>query len=192
MDNLLLSIQKIQKLLNDARIPSIVIGGIAIAAWGEPRLTRDVDLKILLSREEVDLLLSILETGYKMLIANPGEALRKQGLVFIRDDRGTRLDLMLADTPYDSLAIQRGRDIDIQPGIAIRVCSPEDLIIYKLISTRLRDHEDASSVIQRQGSSLDNKYIIHWLRQFEQALDDSTLVDEYRRLSRQNKMKRSP
>jgi len=192
MDNLLLSIQKIQKLLNDARIPSIVIGGIAIAAWGEPRLTRDVDLKILLSREEVDLLLSILETGYKMLIANPGEALRKQGLVFIRDDRGTRLDLMLADTPYDSLAIQRGRDIDIQPGIAIRVCSPEDLIIYKLISTRLRDHEDASSVIQRQGSSLDNKYIIHWLRQFEQALDDSTLVDEYRHLSRQYKMKRSP
>jgi hypothetical protein len=187
MDNLLLSIQRIQKILNDSSIPSIVIGGIAIAAWGEPRLTRDVDLKILLSREETELLLGILETGYKMLIANPGEALRKQGLVFIQDDLGTRLDLMLADTLFDRLAIQRGRDFDIQPGIPIRVCSPEDLIIFKLISTRLRDHEDASSVIQRQGYALDNPYVIHWLEQFEQALNDSTLVDEYRRLSKRYK-----
>jgi len=183
MDNLLLSIQKIQKLLNDATIPSVVIGGIAIAAWGEPRLTRDVDLKILLSRDEREHLLSMLKTGYKMLISNPDEALRKQGLVFIQDDLGTRLDLMLADTPYDRLAIRRGKDVEIQPGIKIRLCTPEDLIIYKLISTRLRDHEDASSVIQRQGSSLDEKYILHWLKQFEQAFDDSTLIDEYSRLS---------
>jgi hypothetical protein len=168
-----------------------VIGGIAIAAWGEPRLTRDVDLKILLSRDDADLLLSILAERYKMLIPNPGESLRKQALVFIQDDLGTRLDLMLADTPYDGLAIQRGREVKIQPGIRIRVCSPEDLIIYKLISTRLRDHEDAESVIQRQGFSLDEKYIIHWLQQFEEAFDNFTLVNEYTRLSKQYKLRRS-
>ncbi len=126
MDTLFLSIQKIQILLNNASVPSIVIGGIAIAAWGEPRLTRDVDLKILLSREDADLLLGILADRYTMLIPNPGESLRKQALVFIQDDLGTRLDLMLADTPYDGLAIQRGREVEIQPGIRIRVCSPED------------------------------------------------------------------
>ena len=91
---------------------------------------------------------------------------------------------MLADTPYDSLAIQRGREINIQPGASIRACSPEDLIIYKLISTRMRDHEDARSVIQRQRELLDDGYILHWLGQFEQALDDSTLVSEYKSLRR--------
>ena len=70
----------------------------------------------------------------------------------------------------------------MQPGVVARLCSPEDLVIYKLISTRLRDHEDAQSVIRRQGSSLDDDYVLDWLRQFEEALDDSTLVAEYRRL----------
>ena len=54
-------------------------------------------------------------------------------LKFIQDSLGTRLDLLLADTPYDVTAIQRGRDVEVQPGIVIRLCSPEDLIIYKLI-----------------------------------------------------------
>jgi hypothetical protein len=58
----------------------------------------------------------------------------------------------------------------------------QKLIIYKLISTRLRDHEDARSVVRRQGDLLDDEYVIDWLRQFEQALDDSTLVAEYQNL----------
>ena len=103
-------------------------------------------------------------------------------MLFIRDGLGTRLDLLLADTPYDETAIQRGRQVEIEPGVSIRICSPEDLIIYKLISTRLRDHEDAGSVIKRQADTLDDAYVIGWLEQFERALDDSTLVIGYKQL----------
>jgi hypothetical protein len=187
MENLFQSIQKIQKLLFDASIPSIVIGGIAVAAWGEPRLTRDVDLKIALTRDNADHLIKLIEKDYVSLLPDPKEALHKQGLLFIQDKLGTRLDLMLADTSYDILAIQRGRIVEITPGIEIRICSSEDLVLYKLISTRLRDHEDASSVVKRQGDILDDGYILDWLRQFEQALDDSTLVDEYQRLRNESK-----
>jgi hypothetical protein len=185
MENLFQSILLLQKLLLDAGIPSIVIGGIAVAAWGEPRVTRDVDLKILLSREDADRLLEILSNDYRSLVSNPREMLRKQALVFIRDSLGTRLDLLLADTPYDVMAIQRGRDVEVQPGVAINLCSPEDLIIYKLISTRSRDHEDAKGIVRRQGELLEDNYIVNWLRQFEQALDDSTLVAEYEGLRRE-------
>jgi hypothetical protein len=187
MEQLYRSVQALQKHLLDAGIPSIVIGGVAVAAWGEPRLTRDVDLKVLLSRQDADRLLDILSPLYQPLLPDPGEMLRKQAVVFIRDSTGTRLDLLLADTPYDVIAVQRGREIEIQPGMAIRLCSPEDLILYKLISTRLRDHEDAQSVIRRQGDALDDDYLIGWLRRFEQALDDSTLVDEYEGLRRKFK-----
>jgi len=51
-----------------------------------------------------------------------------------------------------------------------------------LISTRPRDHTDAEGVVRRQGDVLGDEYVLAWLRQFEIALDDSTLVDEYRRL----------
>ena len=44
MENLLQSIRTLQDRPSDAGTPSIVIGGVAVAAWGEPRITRDVDL----------------------------------------------------------------------------------------------------------------------------------------------------
>ena len=184
MDDLLRSIVALQERLRDADIPSIVIGGIAVATWGEPRVTRDVDLKVLLERDDADRLLAVLAPEYVSLLPDPRQLLQKQAMIFVQDVRGTRLDLLLADTPYDVVAIQRGRNVELQPGVGVRLCSPEDLVIYKLISTRLRDHEDAQGVIRRQGHDLDDKYILDWLRQFEQALDDSTLIAEYKNLRR--------
>lgn len=159
-----------------------MIGGVAVAIWGEPRLTRAVDLKLFLGREDAEHLLAVLATHYSSLLPGPLRALREQAMLFVQNAAGTRLDLLLADTPYDVQAIQRARIAEVEPGASISVCSPEDLVIYKLISTRLRDHEDAASVIRRQAESLDDDYILHWLRQFEQALDDSTLVAGYEQL----------
>jgi len=45
MENLFQSIHKLQQFFLSEGIPSFVIGGVAAAIWGEPRLTRDVDLK---------------------------------------------------------------------------------------------------------------------------------------------------
>jgi hypothetical protein len=182
MESLVRSIQRLQLRLQKADISSVVIGGVASALWGEPRVTRDVDLKISLGRDEADRLLAILTPDYTPLLPDPRQALREQAMLFVQDSAGTRLDLLLADTPYDVQAIRRGRIVEVQPGATICVCSPEDLVIYKLVSTRLRDHEDASGVVRRQGDKLDDSYVLHWLKLFEQALDDSTLVAEYTRL----------
>ena len=184
MENLFRSIQALQRRLLEADIPSVVIGGLAVGAWGEPRVTRAADLKVQLGRDDAERLLRVLASDYVSLLRDPGQALRRQALVFVQDAAGTRLDLLLADTPYDVLAIQRGCDIEVQPGLTIRLCTPEDLILYKLISTRLRDREDAAGVIRRQGNKLDDTYILDWLCQFEGAFDDATLIAEYRRLRR--------
>ena len=51
-----------------------------------------------------------------------------------------------------------------------------------MISTRPRDHDNVRGVIRRQQDKLDDDYITSWLYQFEQALDDSTLVTSYRQM----------
>ena len=103
MENLFQSILTLQGQLSDAHISSITIGGVAVAVWGEPRVTRDVDLKILLNRSEADQLLDLLTSQYIILSSDPAENLRKQGLIFVRDALGTRLDPLLADTLTMSL-----------------------------------------------------------------------------------------
>lgn len=186
MENLLQSVVALQKRLRQAGVPSAVIGGIAVGVFGEPRVTRDVDVKVLLGREDATRLLEIISPDYIPLQADPLQALKRNGILFVRDNLGTRLDLMLADVGFDEEAIRRAQPVEVQPGAVITICTAEDLIIYKLISVRARDHADAEGVVRRQGDALDDDYVLRWLRQFELALDDSTLVAAYHRMRAQS------
>ena len=182
MDNLFQSVVDLQGRLHARGILSAVIGGVAVAVWGEPRVTRDVDIKVLLGRDAAPRLLEAIGHDYTPLQADPLAALARSGVLFVQDAHGTRLDLLLSDVSFDAEAIQRARKVTLQPGLVASVCSPEDLIIYKLISTRQRDQDDVEGIVRRQGDALDDQYILTWLGRFEQALDDSTLVATYRQL----------
>jgi len=83
---------------------------------------------------------------------------------------------------FDQSAIERARTIELEPGLVAQICTAEDLIIYKMISTRPHDQIDVENIIRRQGAALDDRYVRKWLRLLEQALDDSTLIANYQRL----------
>ena len=85
---------------------------------------------------------------------------------------GIRIDVMLADTVIDESAIERAHAVTLFNDKTIRVCTAEDLVVYKMLSTRIKDRADVESVIQKQGEKLDKDYIEGWLTQFEEALAD--------------------
>lgn len=176
------SLSRLQKRLTAAGIASAVIGGIAVSVWSRPRTTDDVDLKVLVDRDAAQRLLDALQPDYTPLQSDPLQALRRNGILFVRDDAGIRIDLQLADVALDESAVRRAQAIELEPGLTAYVCSAEDLIIYKMISTRLQDQVDVENIIRRQGNHLDDGYVMKWLRLLEQALDDSTLVSAYHRL----------
>jgi hypothetical protein len=176
-----------QQALHEAGIESVVIGGLAVTIWGEPRATKDADLRVQLQRDEAEKLLAALPSNLTFpglsATETPLEKLQQYGFLFTETDTQDRVDVMLTDTAFDAAVIERGTVQKI-PGSKIQlwVCSPEDLIIYKLISTRPRDHADAASVVKRQIKKLDHNYVEDWLQQFEMALDDSTLIAAYRKM----------
>lgn len=184
MERLFDSLLRAQGELSRAGIDSAAVGGLAVAAWGRARATQDVDLKVLLDRSQAQTLLDLLASSYTFLVDQPLATLQSVGFVFTKDEDNTRVDFLLADLGFDREAIDRAVAVEVQPGKRARICSAEDLIVYKLISTRARDHEDASSVVARQRGQLDLGYVERWLREFEQALDDSTLVSTFREMLR--------
>jgi len=181
MENLITAVIALQEIFEKADIPSALIGGIAVGVWGEPRLTRDVDIKVLAWRDERARVLQVL-SAFTPLNADPDAAFQRNGIAFFQDCGGVRVDVMLVDTHFDETVIGRAKMVELQPGQQVRVCSAEDLIIYKLVSIRPRDRLDVEGIVKRQGEKLDDGYVEKWLYQFEQALDDSTLVREYRHL----------
>ena len=183
MNTLVEALLRAQTALRAAGIDSAAIGALALSVWGRARATSDVDLKVLLSRDRASDLLEALP-GYQTLVDEPAQVLQTLGFVFLRDPGGCRVDLLLADVGFDEEAVRRAIEVEILPGQRARVCTPEDLVIYKLISTRPRDQEDAESVVLRQGAALDATYVEGWLRELELALDDSTLLENFQRMRR--------
>ena len=180
MDALYSSLTQLEGKLRCAGLSWAVIGGVAVAVWGEPRLTRDVDVKISVARDDLQTLLDALGASYQPVHGAPKDTVAAMGIVFVEDGAGTKIDLMLADLPFDRQMIERARQVQLDPVTRPMVCTAEDLIIYKLLSSRPRDYDDAASVVRRQGARLDRRYILNWLEQFEAALDDSTLVSAFR------------
>ena len=181
MADLVKSLVRAQGILLDAGIESAVIGAMALAVRGEPRYTKDVDIKVLLGRDEAARLLDAIPSDYRPIGGDPLEMLHLAGMIFFIDPDGIRMDLLLADTAFDHDVIRRATSVELAPGFVARICTAEDLVIYKMISTREKDHADLASIIKRQGSRLDQEYIVRWLREFEIALDDSTMVAEFER-----------
>ena len=92
--------------------------------------------------------MEILKSTYTPLQSDPLQALTRNGILFVKDQLGTRLDLLLSDTEFDSEAVRHGVSVELEQGLTAHVCCPEDLVIYKLISARSRDHEDAEHLMK--------------------------------------------
>jgi hypothetical protein len=184
LDRLNRSLVKLQTHLEAQGIATALIGGLALAAWARPRVTKDADLKLQLSRDEAEKLLAVLEPDYYILQSDPLRALKRNGIIFVKDADGVRMDLMLADTELDRATIQRAKTVQLHNGQMVKVATAEDLILHKMISTRPQDNVDVEQIVRAQGDQLDDTYIIKTLRELEQALADSTLVTTYQRMRR--------
>jgi len=55
----------------------MVTGGIAVAIWGDPGVTKDADLKVLLSREQAKQLLDAIPSDYQIISDDPEHDLRQ-------------------------------------------------------------------------------------------------------------------
>ncbi len=151
-------------------IPYMVIGGQAVLVYGEPRLTKDIDVTLGVGVDRLDdILLLVNSLPLKVLAPNPSEFTRKTMVLPCRDEAsGVRVDLIFSFSPYERQAMDRVRKIRLG-GREVRFASPEDLVIHKVIAGRPRDLEDVRTVVLKN-PGLDRAYIEKWLADFEKAL----------------------
>lgn len=150
--------------LGRAGHPHAVYGGLALAAYGEPRETRDADLAVIdLTPDEVRRVLAA--AGIETMVVFEG--VRMGGLDVSRltllDAPGhtglNTLDLVRPRSArYRREAVSRAISVPVR-GRDVRVVTPEDFVVFKALSTRDRDVEDAASVLRRDGPRLDRALI---------------------------------
>ena len=146
----------LDSVFSKCKIRYAVIGGYAVAAWGEERATRDVDL--LCDASDSKVLISALNEEHLHPEHRIGDEEDPISQV-IRIALGTlaepsEVDILIGIRGAPAGILDRARVVRIE-GLAVPVASPEDMIILKLLGGSGRDLEDARSIVQVQGDRLD-------------------------------------
>ncbi len=155
-------LQRIVLCFRRERVPYVLIGAWALAVWGRPRATTDVDFLVLVNEEDLGRLseritqagMTLDETWLKWNPMLRGSQLRFQF-------EGTTIDVLRSRDAHDQQVFGRRRRKRMD-GRYYWVVSSEDFILQKLKVGRPRDFEDALSVLERSGKTLDRRYLQRW------------------------------
>lgn len=137
-------LQKLAGVLAKLKIPYLVTGGMAVAVWGRPRFTADVDVVMELARVKVNgLAAALLKLDRDVYLDRHMmfRALKTQGeFNVVHPASGLKVDFwMLKDDLFDRQRMQRRIQKRIW-GTGVWFSSPEDLMLIKL-----RWHKDSGS-----------------------------------------------
>jgi predicted nucleotidyltransferase len=144
--------------------------------WGLPRLTQDVDIKVLVPNMEYGVARSDIRTAFP-------ESAREitNSLIVAVNIEGVTVDFLLALPGYEESMVRRSVQIEFG-GSPVWICTAEDLIVQKVVANREKDWLDVENVLIEQWGKLDQAYIREWLAQFAAALEDADMLSKYGRL----------
>jgi hypothetical protein len=92
----------------------------------------------------------------------PQSALVVSNYVFSKPKFTFKVDVFLSTTEWDRVSLSRR--IKIRFGRRkYWMTTAEDLLLYKLMAWRKRDVDDAASIIERSGESMDWDYVKSWV-----------------------------
>lgn len=177
-------LKKIARTLKRASIPYMVIGGQAVLLYGEPRLTRDIDITLGIGVDELDRLTEIIPgIALRVLVENELEFVRKtMVLPTLEEESGIRVDFIFSFSPYERQAIERARELKLGR-TSVRFASLEDVVIHKIIAGRPRDIEDVKSILFKK-PAYDGEYVRKWLRDFDESLGEK-YVQVFKRIAKE-------
>lgn len=149
-----LRLRELLERLRAANVSFVLVGGLAVNAWGYLRATRDVDVVPEPSKENLARLGALLadlggkvDVGGRLLDSEAISTFLKTGdRTLVVTDLG-RVDVLqgLPQVPTFEALDAEAADVQMD-GLTVRVCSLEHLLSMKRASERPRDRDDLEAL----------------------------------------------
>jgi hypothetical protein len=152
----------------------MVTGSVATTLYGEPRLTHDVDLVLMLKISDINRFISCFpQSAY---YCPPAEIIRIElhrkdfaHFNLIHHDSGYKADCYpFTGNPLHSWALSQRRRITIQPNLTIQVAPPEYVILRKMQYFKEGGSQkhllDIQKMIHTTDCQLDHSILDDWIR----------------------------
>jgi hypothetical protein len=170
---------RIARELTGAGLSYMIIGGQAVLLYGTPRLTRDIDVTLGVSVDEMERVLNAVGAmGLEIIPTDVGAFVERTFVLPAKDSStGIRVDLIFSFTPYERQAIERARPIFFDD-TAVMFASLEDVIIHKIFAGRPRDLEDAAAILVKN-PDFDRDYIQKWLKELDRSMETNEFSSRF-------------
>lgn len=128
------------------------------------RATQDADVTLLCpfggEADPVDRLLA----GFRPRREGAREFALRNRVLLLWSSEGVGIDVALGALPFEERCVGRASDWTVPPGVVLRTCIAEDLVVLKAFAGRPQDWLDLESVLVRQRRSLDWRLIVRELK----------------------------
>lgn len=168
-----------------------LIGGLAVQRWGEPRLTQDVDLTVLVDVGRERTFVDDVLASFSPRRDDARAFALTYRVMLVRAENGVALDVSMGATGFEVESIERSSEWSPDPGVSLRTCAAEELIVHKLIAARPRDIADVESVVTRQFGALDTARVRGWIADFAEVLDRAELGQPFERAVERERRRRA-
>jgi len=162
-------LQKIVEVFERLQIPYLVTGSVAAMAYGEPRLTNDIDIVAAIEERHIaSLITEFPEKEFYISDEMIREAIRHQGQFnIIHPTSGLKIDVIIRqNTPFDASRFKRVRRIYPAETYEANFAAPEDVIIKKMEYYKEGGSEkhlrDITGILKISGEEVDRNYISEW------------------------------
>lgn len=163
-DSLLQALSRAVRCFQRIHAPYVLIGGWAVAVWGRPRATMDLDFLVMVNEKNLNSLLA--EMVRAGIAADDGWSKHNPMLRPFQvrlQFREVTLDILRPRDRHDRELFRRRRKKRLE-GRYYWIVAPEDFILQKLKVGRPRDFEDAISVLERSRGELNRRYLERWAK----------------------------
>ncbi|MCA1962478.1 MAG: hypothetical protein LDL31_00875 [Prosthecobacter sp.] len=186
MKDLIEQAAELQGLLEQQGWHFCFIGGIAIQRWSEPRLTKDMDITLLTGFGNEEPFIDFLLQRFESRIRDARSFALQNRILLLKTKEGTGIDVALGCLPFEEEAVRRSKLLEYVPGISLRTCSAEDLLVMKAFASRPIDWNDVRGILVRQGTKkLDWPYIRRQLQPLCELKEAPEIMTQLEKLHRE-------
>lgn len=175
----------VSEFLNENGIEYVIVGGMAVLFYGNPRTTMDIDYVIQIFDKDIPVLVTFLqENGFFADEYDMRLALEEKSHCTVEDKETMfRLDIKGIYGDIDERALRNKKKVEMDNSV-IFIASPEDTIANKLLFSREQDIKDALGIYTRQCDSLNMEYlesICKKIKVYDALLDLRKMFEKYKR-----------
>ncbi|MBA7514138.1 hypothetical protein ES705_06163 [subsurface metagenome] len=153
-------IKGITRILEKEKVDYVIVGGIAVSAWGNIRTTRDVDIILFIKEKDAgELEEALRKAKFSIQAEDIRDALKEKSHFTIFDDLSEYyIDGKGIYNENDRITLERRRKVSFADFV-FYVASPEDIIANKLLFGSEQDVKDAEGIYARQFENMDMAYL---------------------------------